>query len=153
MKLRELGEDGFLARLAGRVPPPGVAVRVGMGDDAAAVALPAEELALLSVDALVEGVHFTRETLPPRFIGRKVVAANVSDVAAMGGRPVAVLCSLFVSPEEEVEDVGDDDADPSRARLQLGAPFVDHVVAAHRPLPQRGPCRTSFAHFRKRQLT
>ena len=60
---------------------------------------------------------------------------------------------MDIKAASEGEDVGDDDADPSRARLQLGAPFVDHVVAAHRPLPQRGPCRTSFAHFRKRQLT
>jgi len=105
MKLSELGEDDLVARLRERVPAYGPAVRIGIGDDAAALEIPAGELALLSTDALVEGVHFTRETLPLRFIGRKAVAANASDVAAMGGRPSAVLCSLFVSPDEEVGDL------------------------------------------------
>jgi thiamine-monophosphate kinase len=67
--------------------------------------MPAGELALLSTDILVENVHFTRQTLPPRYIGRKAVAVNASDIAAMGGCPVGLLVSICVPAETEVEEL------------------------------------------------
>ena len=103
MKLSEFGENAFLEELRSRFPPPpGDRVPVGLGDDAAALAVPAGEHVLLTVDVLVEGTHFTRETLPPRFLGRKAVAASASDIAAMGGTGLGVLLSLVVSRELEV---------------------------------------------------
>ncbi|MFQ5791496.1 MAG: thiamine-phosphate kinase [Acidobacteriota bacterium] len=105
MRLSELGEDRFLEKLQERVARPGPDVRLGIGDDAAALAIPAGEVALVSTDVLVEGVHFTRRTLAPRFIGRKAVAVNGSDIAAMGGRPLALLLSLTVPAETEVEEL------------------------------------------------
>ena len=94
MKLSDLGEDQFLERVRERVPRPGPQVKLGIGDDAAALVIPEGEQTLVSTDVMVEGVHFTRRTLPPRFVGRKAVAINVSDIAAMGGQPLAVLLSL-----------------------------------------------------------
>ncbi len=94
MKLSDLGEDRFLERVRARMPRPGPQVKLGIGDDAAALVIPSGEQALVSTDVMVEGVHFTRRTLPPRFVGRKAVAINASDIAAMGGQPVAVLLSL-----------------------------------------------------------
>jgi thiamine-monophosphate kinase len=105
MRLAEIGEDRFLARLRERMPKPGPRVKLGIGDDAAALALPDGELALLSTDILVENVHYTRQTLPPRYIGRKAVAVNASDIAAMGGCPVGLVVSICVPSETEVEEL------------------------------------------------
>jgi thiamine-monophosphate kinase len=105
MRLSELGEDRFLAKLREKIPEPGSRIELGVGDDAACLSLEAGEKALLSSDVLVEGIHFTRGTLPPRFIGRKAVAVNVSDIAAMGGRPVAIMVSLSVPADISVEEL------------------------------------------------
>ena len=105
VKLSELGEDGFLARLRDRLPAPGPAVVLGLGDDTAVLDLPQAERTLVTTDVLVEGVHFLRRTLPPRFIGRKAVAVNASDIAAMGGRPVGILMSLMTPAESSVSEL------------------------------------------------
>lgn len=102
MKLSEFGEDAFLRALQSRFPAD-ARVPIGIGDDAAALEVPQGERVLLTVDALVEGSHFTRETLAPRFLGRKAIAVSVSDIAAMGGAGVGVLLSLVVPGELEVE--------------------------------------------------
>lgn len=81
----------------------------GPGDDAAVIAL--DRLGgtrlLLTVDAMVEGVHFAAGTLTPRQIGRRSVSAALSDIAAMGAAPSWVLVSLGLGgrsawPEEDV---------------------------------------------------
>ncbi len=105
MKLSDLGEDRFLERVRDLVPKPGPLVRLGIGDDAAALAIPNGEQTLVSTDVMVEGVHFTRQTLPPRFVGRKAIAINASDIAAMGGRPVAALLSLVTPAETGVGEL------------------------------------------------
>jgi len=103
MRLSELGEDFFLKELARRFPTAGEHVVLGIGDDAAILDPPSGERVLLTTDSLVEDVHFSRKWMPPRFLGRKAVAVNVSDIAAMGGEPLGALLSLTVSPESEVE--------------------------------------------------
>jgi thiamine-monophosphate kinase len=80
-----MGEFELLALLRGRLPAAGPRVRLGSGDDAA-IAVPGGATAT-SVDALVEGVHFRRETATLRQIGRKAIAAALSDLAAMGAEP------------------------------------------------------------------
>ncbi len=75
--------------------PEGVAV--GPGDDTAVLDLPAGRL-LFTADAVVEGVHFLRDRTDPADLGHKVVAVNVSDVAAMGGTPLAFTLTLTVPP-------------------------------------------------------
>ncbi len=69
-------------------------VRVGPGDDCAVLDLgvPNRHF-LLKTDAVVEGVHFAADT-PPEQIGHKALARNLSDIAAMGGRPIAALITL-----------------------------------------------------------
>ena len=103
MRLAELGEDAFLRELPKRFPATGEAVVLGIGDDAAILDPPAGEHLLLTTDSLVEGVHFARRWMPPRFLGRKAVAVSASDIAAMGGEPLGVLLSLAVPPDSEVE--------------------------------------------------
>lgn len=74
----------------------------GIGDDCAVLGL-GEEALVFTTDALVEGVHFLRATTSPRDLGYKTLAVNLSDVAAMGVRPVAVLLSLSLTEDATTE--------------------------------------------------
>ncbi len=80
-----MGEFELLALLRERLPAAGPQVRLGSGDDAA-VTVPGGAVAT-SVDALIEGVHFRRDTASPRQIGRKAISTALSDLAAMGADP------------------------------------------------------------------
>jgi len=75
-------------------------VVLGIGDDAAVVQLPDEPQQqwqwVLAVDTMVETIHFNDKTMSPSDIGYKALAANVSDVAAMGGVPMHALVSVSV---------------------------------------------------------
>ena len=62
-------------------------VRLGVGDDCAIMDLGGDQLLLATCDSQVEGVHFTLQTSSPEQIGRKALAVNLSDIAAMGGVP------------------------------------------------------------------
>ena len=74
-----------------------------LGDDAAVV--PDGDGALVvSTDASVEGVHFRTEWLSLEEIGWRAAAAALSDLAAMGARPVGVLAALAVPGEASPED-------------------------------------------------
>ena len=66
----------------------------GIGDDCAVLPLAGGEALLFTADLLTEGVHFLRAATSARELGRKALAVNLSDVAAMGARPVATLLSL-----------------------------------------------------------
>jgi thiamine-monophosphate kinase len=103
MRLSELGEDSFLRELQKRFSSGDPRVVLGIGDDAAVIDPPEGERLILTTDSLVEDVHFSRRWMPPRFLGRKAVAVNASDVAAMGGEPFAVLLSLAVPAASEAE--------------------------------------------------
>ncbi len=75
-------------------------VRIGLGDDAAVIRpTPGNEL-VISVDMLVEGRHFLRDT-DPRRLGHKTLAVNLSDLAAMGATPrYALLAGALPDAEE-----------------------------------------------------
>src|SRR5215831_15498968 len=90
-----LVEKELLERIRRRVAPrPGV--RRGMGDDCAVIRLPRGHEALVTTDFSLEGVHFRREWHAPDSVGHRCLARGLSDVAAMGGEPVACFLSLGV---------------------------------------------------------
>jgi thiamine-monophosphate kinase len=97
VRLRELGEHRWIARLL-RTSVPCRGTLVGPGDDAAAIRAPRGPL-LLTTDALVEGVHFRLPWESPAALGRRALRVNLSDIAAMGGRPLAVLVAVEAPPE------------------------------------------------------
>jgi thiamine-monophosphate kinase len=96
-------EDEFLAWLHQRLPPdPRIAV--APGDDAAVLSPTGPAASVLCVDTIVEGVdfHFCRDELP--LVGRKALAINLSDLAAMCSFPVAALVSLTIPPSLTITD-------------------------------------------------
>ncbi|MCR4400373.1 MAG: thiamine-phosphate kinase, partial [Syntrophomonadaceae bacterium] len=106
MRISEVGESGLLQRIREWCGgPQGADVVVGIGDDAAAVRVPAGTLLLLTTDMLVEGIHFLPGLATPGDIGYKALAANLSDIAAMGGTPGHVVVSLALPPATAVEDL------------------------------------------------
>jgi thiamine-monophosphate kinase len=97
-RLAELGEHGWIARLVRRLGDPRGAVRIGPGDDAAAIRVGGATV-LVTTDALVDGVHFRRTWLGPRALGQRAFRVNASDLAAMGGRPFAAVLAFEVPRE------------------------------------------------------
>lgn len=105
---------------------------VGPGDDAAVLAAPDRRPLLLTVDAAEDGVHFDRGLHSPEDIGRRAVAAAASDLAAMGGRPLAFLVSLTApagDPEEDAAALRVSRA-ASRRAAEIGAPVVGGNLTA-----------------------
>lgn len=96
-----MGEFELLARVRERLAPVGPRVRLGIGDDAA-ITVPGAVTAT-SVDAIVDGVHFRRDQLSLAQIGRKALAAALSDLAAMGAEPGEAYLALGV-PRDLDED-------------------------------------------------
>lgn len=78
-------------------------VRVGIGDDAAALDWPAKSCSLVAADMLLEGVHFTFPPATPRQVGRKALAVNLSDLAAMAAQPVAAFVTVALSRAHDPE--------------------------------------------------
>ncbi|MBW3635468.1 MAG: thiamine-phosphate kinase [Armatimonadetes bacterium] len=100
MNLSEIGEFGLIAHLQKGLETR-AGVQIGIGDDAAV--LESLQRPIVTMDALVEGVHFRRDWTTPRALGRKAMAVNVSDLAASGARPVAAFVSLALGADEMVE--------------------------------------------------
>jgi thiamine-monophosphate kinase len=96
-------EFDLIAALVERLPQPGEDVRIGSGDDAAVVE-PRGAAAVTSVDAVVDGVHFELDRFGPRAVGRKALAAALSDLAAMGADPGEAYVTLGI-PEGTEEGV------------------------------------------------
>lgn len=104
MRLGELGEFGLIDLVA-RDAAAGPGVIRGVGDDAAVYKAAAGEWQLAATDTLVENVHFKRAYFSWGDLGYKALAVNLSDIAAMGGRPRYALLGLCLPPDTEVRAV------------------------------------------------
>jgi thiamine-monophosphate kinase len=99
-----LDERDLIARVQAQLPPPPNWLLVGIGDDAAVVEPERNRLEVLSVDAVVDGVHFDRRFTPPEAIGHRALAVNLSDLAAMGASPRLALLSMALPPTLPIRD-------------------------------------------------
>jgi len=97
-------------------------VRIGIGDDCAVLEPDAGSLLLATTDLLIEDVHFRRRWATPNDIGWKSLAVNLSDIAAMGGRPRWALIALACP-----EAIGLDEAEAFYGGVQALA--SEHDVA------------------------
>src|SRR5579883_3045593 len=98
-----LDEFSLIARLTSSFSGMQSGVALGVGDDCAVLDLAQEYVLLATCDSQVEGVHFTVQMATPEQIGRKALAVNISDIAAMGGVPRYALVSLVLPRQFSLE--------------------------------------------------
>src|SRR5438552_16472278 len=87
-----MGEFDYIRWLRGQIVAVD-RVRVGPGDDCA-VLNPSGQATLITTDMLLDGSHFRLAEVGPRRVGHKAMAVNLSDMAAMAGRPVAAVVAV-----------------------------------------------------------
>jgi thiamine-monophosphate kinase len=104
VELRRLGEFGLIARLTKFCPTTSPQVRLGVGDDAAVIRPRSDAELLVTTDVLVEGVDFECADTPFDRLGEKALAANLSDIAAMGGRPTVFFVALSLPSRATVRE-------------------------------------------------
>jgi thiamine-monophosphate kinase len=103
MNISNIGEFGFVNRLAPgflKNLPEGV---TGIGDDCAVIPWNTDESLLVTTDMLIEDVHFIRSKISPLDLGYKSLAVNLSDIAAMGATPESAFLSLGIPGDIEIE--------------------------------------------------
>jgi thiamine-monophosphate kinase len=88
-------ESAFIAWLHERLPPH-PSLRLGIGDDAAVLRLAGSDECVVTVDLVSDGVDFDLAQVDPRRVGRKALAVNLSDLAAMASRPLAAVVALLL---------------------------------------------------------
>lgn len=103
-RLGDLSEAALIERMKRLVARPTPPVTVGIGDDCAVLDLRGRQT-LLAADSMVEGIHFIGPHAPPsplrsmRAVGWRLAVSNISDIAAMGGMPIAAVVSVAAPPE------------------------------------------------------
>jgi len=95
-----ISEFGLIDRFFKDKSPQIASVDLGIGDDCALLRVPANRLVAVTTDTMVHGVHFD-DSLSPQAIGHKLVAVNLSDLAAMGAEPAWVSLALTLPKVDE----------------------------------------------------
>jgi thiamine-monophosphate kinase len=120
MKISDVGEFGLIERIRKTAAVKSPHVKLGIGDDAAALSLRSGSLLLATSDMLLEGVHFDLSYCDFHSLGHKSASVNLSDIAAMGGEPRFCLTSIGVPATLPAERI---------AEFYLG---LNAVLRAHR---------------------
>jgi len=104
-ELSEIGEFGLIDRLKEFLPARSETILKSIGDDAAVIKNSDNTVQLISTDLLMEGVHFDLAYTPLKHLGYKSVAVNVSDIAAMNGKPSHIVVGIALSNRFSVEAI------------------------------------------------
>lgn len=108
--MKDISEFGLIRRIHELLKREGVqapGVSLGIGDDTASFrARPGFEI-LVTCDCVVEGRHFLRQHISSVDLGRRSMMLNISDIGAMGGRPLYALVSLGLKNDTLVKDIED----------------------------------------------
>lgn len=150
--LASVGEFGLIARLERLLAAHGVAAPglvLGLGDDTAAFQPQPGQQILLTCDVQVAGRHYLPQVISPRQLGRRCMAVNLSDIAAMGGQPLYALVSLGLERATEVAMVEEmylgflDELNPHGAAViggnltqSAGPSFIDVTLIGQAPAGQ-----------------
>lgn len=89
-----LAEKSLIHRIRRAARAARRSIRVGIGDDCAVLRLPQGDEILVTTDFTLENIHFRREWHAPQVVGRRCLTRGLSDIAAMGGKPLAAFLSL-----------------------------------------------------------
>ena len=136
--LADLGEFGLIDRIDELIRKHGTGtpgLTLGLGDDAAAFRPHPDYELLLTCDSVVEGRHYLPGRISPFDLGRRAMALNISDIGAMGGRPLSALVSLGLRAETPVAEVEDmfrgfiEELNPFGASI-IGGNLTEAVAAA-----------------------
>jgi thiamine-monophosphate kinase len=107
-RVSDIGEFGLIGRINDLLKKDGIRskrVTIGIGDDTASfLPRPGYEL-LVTCDSMVEGRHYLPRHISPLDLGRRAMALNISDIGAMGGKPLYALISLGLKGEILVQDI------------------------------------------------
>ena len=98
-----LGEFDLIHQMTASLQAYSDDLIVGVGDDCAVIAKDEKTEFLLTSDLLVERIHFTRQWFLPVQIGSKALRVSLSDIAAMGGKPLFALVSLAIPPSWDTQ--------------------------------------------------
>jgi thiamine-monophosphate kinase len=127
-RVSSLGETGLIAAirrwLGGASPAP----PFGIGDDCAVFGASGRRRQLLTVDPVVYGVHID-DRVSPREAGSKLLKRNLSDVAAMGGRPRAAVVALALDGRVAVDWIGEFYRGIARESRRHAVPIVGGDIA------------------------
>ncbi len=105
MELKETGEFGLIELIRKKIYTRDKRVILNIGDDAAILRSSGSKLLVFTMDTLMEKVHFDLKYCSFKDVGWKSMSANLSDVAAMGGTPLAGLVSLGIPQGVKVEEI------------------------------------------------
>jgi thiamine-monophosphate kinase len=125
-------EAGVIAALARIFGTSGRGVEIGIGDDAAVVKT--SERTAITTDIAVEGTHFNTQWSSAFDIGRKITAANLADVYAMGGSPRFLVAAVTLTGQETMEWIEDLAEGIAHEASSCGAYVVGGDLA-------KGPCK------------
>ncbi len=102
MKLNNIGEFGFIGRFESRFNQMIQKQDKGIGDDCAILSINETEAHVVSTDLLIEDIHFLTDHISPEELGYKSLAVNLSDIAAMGARPLYSFLSIGIPKNTDV---------------------------------------------------
>lgn len=104
MKLKDMGEFGLIDQIKTSISNKNAHTKVGINDDAAVLKF-GNEILLLTVDTLIENVHFRLDTTDFFSLGIKSLAVNISDIAAMGGKSTSAVISIGIPGDMESDSI------------------------------------------------